>query len=323
MDHSFVSNSRIYSSKSRTACKLRGYPGMKTRGIFNGIWLTNNGLLHPAIPGNLAKLSASAKNSEFSIILCSNLSELNNNEKIKIESQGVIVKDYSICKKSRFYQYFYHFYLLGMAGDVTALALASDILRMAILDIAHDDEYYIYADPNDLDFPNFDYDMQNLAEKFKKNPFGFSFLVMPERHVTFTAPSGNGNIIFTRNDVLIAKKNMNAGFFEKYFEAYENHLKNEYRKYRKPSNNKEAEQLANQISNSTNSNFFLILPVKPAEIVLARFGNYNNIYSEINAFAYLNYQHIRENSCTWMPDTRSVHTNYPTAVSKENPADRQ
>lgn len=296
---------------------------MKTRGTFNGIWLSNNGLLHKAIPQNLAKLTLAAKLNGFSIILWSNLSKLNNNEINIMESLGVILKDYSLCEKSRFYIYFYHFYQLGMAGDVTALALASDILRMAILDIANDDEYYIYADPNDLDFPYFKDDIQKLDEKFKNNSFGFSFLVMPGRDVVSSASSDNNDLIFTRNDVLIAKKNINPEFFKKYFDAYEYHLKNEYKKYSKPNSNKEAEQFANQITNSTNSNFFLVLPVKPSEVVWARFHNYKNIYTEINAFSYFNYMQIRENSSTWMPDVNSVHTNYPVITVKENSNDKQ
>jgi hypothetical protein len=123
-----------------------------------------------------------------------------------------------------------------------------------------------------------------------------------------------------RNEVLIAKKDINPGFFEKYFEAYEKHLKNEYKKYKKPSNNNEATKLANQITNSTSSYFFLALPVQPIEVVTATFGNwkYGEAYPDINVLNYLKHEHIRENSSTWMPDVNLVRKSLPTMVIHEN-----
>jgi hypothetical protein len=177
----------------------------KTRGSIHGVWLTKiGGSLHPKIIPNLSSLVSDAVVNDFCVVLWTNVNEIDPKELERLKAAKILVADHSYCKNSPLYKYFINFLQIGINGDKTAFALASDILRMAILDLTNDDKYFIYADPNDTKFFNLSVKLKNLDSLMVNNSFGYSFNVEPTPYRL--------DMFDCRNDVLIALKSKNINF---------------------------------------------------------------------------------------------------------------
>jgi len=259
------------------------------KGKIHGIWFTQpNGLLHPAVKTNFSGYVSDAKANNFELILWTNLKELTSSEVEALTERGVVVQDHSICKSSQFYPYFLHFLDLGIAGDKAAFALASDIFRMAILELTPEDEYYIYMDPNDTRLLNLGQDLSSLGAMFSYNSFGYSFHITKLDSVHF----------HVRNDVLIAAKAINPKFFEAYLSAYAAQLEANYLTYKTPKIDREAQQFANTITLQTGSNLFAFML---NGLVTAKFGEFGEAYPIVHNQCYLSYERDLENCNTWLP----------------------
>lgn len=262
------------------------------QGYINGIWLAESGgKLHPAICSNLRKWADEAVSCNFGVVLWTNLAELDPNEVEMLSYRNIIVNDHSVCATSNLYEYFLFFLNMGINGDKTAFALASDVLRMAILELADKNEYFIYADPNDVLFLNLKDNLSNLQRKIGNIPFGFSFYV----------EQINEKLYHTRNDVLIAHKCLNPNFFKDYLAAYLNHIKINHTRYFMPTSDAQAQKLAREISCQTGDAFFKILLRKPYATVRATFGKYECLYPIVNILAHLPHERNAEYSNTWLP----------------------
>lgn len=144
------------------------------RGKIHGIWLTNSGgKLHDAIIPNLSSYVQEASSNNFTIELWTNINELAQTEIDQLRLNSIIVRDHSECQTSSFYKYFLYFLEKGLQGDKAAFALASDILRMAILELTPEDQYFIYFDPNDVVFANLNDSLKELDNR--NNLLGLSF----------------------------------------------------------------------------------------------------------------------------------------------------
>lgn len=260
-------------------------------GTINGIWLTpRGGKLHPAIQTNLSSCVDGAARSGFQVILWTSRENLQKAEIGSLEAKGVLVQDHTLCTPSRFYRYFLFFLKKAEKGDKVAFALASDILRIAILELVKPGEYYIYADPNDIKLIDVE---TSLSEKLPRleceNPWGFSFYIkkMP------------GGRVQKRNDVLIALKTVNSLFFDDYFQAYAHHLSDQAGLYNLKAH-RDPENLARKISNSTASPLFLIQLSSENDKILAGFDpEYIALFPEIHIEAYITYEPDRDNGTTW------------------------
>lgn len=264
------------------------------KGTINGIWLTApNGTLHPAIIPNLSSMVKETKGSQFEIVLWTNTQEIQKSEVDKLRGIGVVVKDYSLCKTSILYPDFTDFLTKGIKGDKTAFALASDILRMAALELAPDNEYFIYADPNDVNFTMLSRDLKEHLPAFPiQNSLGFSFFVMPMDE--------NSKIIQTRNDVLIALKTINQPFFKDYFMDYAANLDNTSFEYSKPTSDGAAQALARKITMQTGERFFQVT-LDSLDRLMVKFKHYEIASQHIHVGTYLQYNRDLENGNTWLP----------------------
>ncbi len=299
----------------------------KLAGSINTIWLTQaDGELHPNILPNLSRLVADAHSCDFEIVLWTNMEQLRQSEIKKLTGNKITVKDHKECSNNPLYQYFNFFLQKGIAGDKTAFALASDILRMAILALTPNDEYFIYIDPNDVELTDLKNNIGAMYEKMKENSFGFSFYVMP----IFQNPKykNDPRNIQIRNDVLLAHKKINPDFFNAYLKAYHAHLEKTHAQYVKPKTDGEAQIQANSITMSNGNAFFMILPGLEIPIILARFGQYFASFGLINVLAYLSHERMLQHSNTWLPmgDLKEEHAAmalldaYPiNSIQKDNP----
>ena len=139
----------------------------------------------------------------------------------ELQSKGVLVKDYRECSNSRLFKYTEYFLQYALQNDdKTSFALASDVLRMAILDLHPEDETFIYVDGNDVQLTDLKTNLITLDDALSMNDFGLSFY----------AKILADNTAHLRNDVLIAKKAQNPAFFVDCFVAYADILENNYTK---------------------------------------------------------------------------------------------
>lgn len=261
-------------------------------GSINGIWLTQKeGTLHPAIIPNISSWVADAASCGFQVMLWTNKQELQAKEVEGLTRQGVIVQDYSLCKESTLYPYFLFFLEKGIQGDKTAFALASDILRMAILEQTPATDYFIYVDPNDVTLVDLKRNLHALRLHMLRNSLGFSFYVDPL--------FGRYDIFHVRNDVLIALKQINPEFFRDYLNSYRAHLEKTYTEYFKPTTDGDAQTLAGKITVQTSTAFFQIR-VHSGE-VFATFGPYKELWPNIHAEAALEHKRNIKNGNTWLP----------------------
>jgi hypothetical protein len=265
------------------------------RGTIHGIWLTQRGgKLHPEIIPSLSSWVSAAASCDFSIVLWTNIKELAPEELKRLKAAKIIAIDHSACKASPLYKYFLNFLEIGIKGDKTAFALASDVLRMAILDLTENDKYFIYVDPNDIALFNLKDKLENLDLHMSHNKFGFSFNVEPTPY--------RSDMFDVRNDVLIALKNKNISFFKDYLNAYWEHLEKTYESYVKPSTDYQAQQQALSISNQISDNFFRVDSFNDHSIrVVTQFANYNELYQRVNSAMYLNSERKMMHGNTWLP----------------------
>lgn len=271
------------------------------RGAIHGIWFTEpGGKLHPEILPNLTKIAGDAAKEDFYIMLWTNTSEIDPQEIAQLQAAHIIVSDHKACQKSPLYKYFEYFLNKGIQGDKAAFGLASDIFRMAILDFTAADKYFIYFDVNDMFMSNLAIDLHNLDQEMSDNSFGFAFPAKPI--------ADGARILETRNDLLIARKDLNPEFFKKYLEAYWLNLKRTYKTYKKPDNDQDAKLFANIISNETSPLFFVLqiepnLPIK----VLAQFGDYQEYIQVVNSGTYIKYVRNSTHSSTWL-QSKQAHS---------------
>jgi hypothetical protein len=281
------------------------------KGSIHGIWFTTqkDRTLHPMIG---PFFSAWARQTTlFNVVLWTNTNEVQPELIDDLEKRKVVVKDYSECKESRFYPYFLFFFAKGLQGDLTAFAMASDIFRMAILELTPAEDCFIYADPNDTVFFNLNRDLQDLREKLEDTVLGFSFYAEEEM-------DESGPYFHIRNDVLIALKTVNPDFFESYFQKYQKHLEESYRFYRcRPRTETQALELANAITVPLNNDFFEITRNRTKgekHRVSACFANgqYSDFCTNVHSKRFLSYERSYTNGSTWLPSEDLPAKNLPS-----------
>lgn len=267
------------------------------RGAIHGIWLTTpGGKLHPEVIPNMSAWVADAKEAGFSVMLWTNTQQIDPAELNRAEQAGIVVADHAACKNNPMYKYFYKFMQKGMDGDMTAFAIASDILRMAIMQETPNDMYFIYADPNDIAMPNLKNDLQNLDLNMRLNNLGFSFKITPS--ITIPHPG----IFSLRNDVLIARKENNLNFFRDYLRSYSQYLESSADLYVKPADQIEAFKIVNSISNQITERYFHVSSTpEKAFKVYAQFGDYSELARVVNCDVYLQTKRELEHGSTWLP----------------------
>lgn len=279
------------------------------RGAIHGIWLVKpEGKLHPAIIPNLASWAPITTKADFHVVLWTNINELAPAELTRLKEANIQVANPAACKNSPLYKYYEFFFTKGIKGDTTAFALASDILRMAILDFTADNKYFIYVDPNDVKLPNLDINLKNLDLLMQNNKLGFAFPVGPIATDT--------NVFDIRNDVLIALKSNNPIFFKDYLNSYWANLEDTYKRYSKPATDTQAKLLATRISNNTSTLFFRIEQATDNSInVISQFGTYSENWQKINSGFYLNHARATEHGNTWLPIAKSHNAQEELAIN--------
>lgn len=265
------------------------------RGAIHGIWLiTPGGHLHPAVTKNLTSWVPAATAADFQVALWTNISELPPEDLLRLKAANIKVVDPIECQNSPLYKYYEFFFAKGLNGDTTAFALASDILRMAILDFTANDKYFIYVDPNDVKLLNLEVNLNTIDLVMQNNKLGFAFPVGPVADTTA--------MFDIRNDVLVALKANNPKFFESYLTAYWSNLEDTYKRYEKPSTDTQAKLFANRISNGTSTLFFRLEAADDKSVkVLTQFAKYSTQWQPINSGIYLNYTREVEHGNTWLP----------------------
>lgn len=265
------------------------------KGKINGVWLTKpNGELHPEILPNFSELVTDVGSYDFEVVLWTNTDALRQSEIQRLTDKNIVVRDHKECSNSQFYPYFNFFLQKGIGGDKTAFALASDILRMCILELTPSDKYFIYIDPNDVKLIDLKNKIASMHHMMALNPFGFAFYIMPMFEDSYEH-------IQTRNDVLLALKSINPDFFSDYFRAYSSHLEKTHRRYFTPRTDGEAQFQANAITNSTGNKFFKLLLGGRMPMIFATFGDYREPFGIINVLALLPHERMIQNSNTWLP----------------------
>lgn len=268
-----------------------------TKGTINVIWHSADGSLHPQILPNLEKIVGDAAKNAFDIALWTDTQRLVENHKVELARLGVKVKDYRECSSSRFYPYVTFFLEKAFAGDKTAFALASDVLRMSILELSPDDQYYIYMDGNDLKLLDLDRDLKKLEQEFEHNRLGFSFPIEKIHNL-------REEIFHIRNDFLLALKNKDKEFFENYFKAYEEHLSSNAFSYKKPITDGEAQDFANNVTMSTSSStFFLICKFvnNNEPFIQVKFGKFSQTVFSGATEEYFTFTRDAHLGNTWLP----------------------
>jgi hypothetical protein len=279
------------------------------RGAIHGIWLVKpNGKLHPAIIPNLSTWAHVAAKDEFHVVLWTNINELAPAELAHIKASNIQIADPSACKDSPLYKYYEYFFTKGLKGDTTAFALASDVLRMAILDFTANDKYFIYVDPNDVKLLNLADNLQHLDSVMHNNKLGFSFPVGPV--------AANSKVFDIRNDVLIALKANNPNFFKDYLNAYWLNLEATYKKYKTPTTDAQAKLLATRISNDTSTLFFRLDQVEDNSInIVSQFGKYSESWQAVNSSFYLTHARVTAHGNTWLPVGASLSAQEELAIN--------
>lgn len=292
------------------------------KGAIHGIWLVKPGAyIHPAIIPKLSTWVPIATETGFQVVLWTNADSLKREDIIALKSSGIIVADPKACKDSPLYKYYQFFFSKGLSGDQGAFAMASDILRMAILDFTAEDKYFIYADPNDIEFYDLKENLQHLDCRMKNNKFGFAFPII--------LPRADSNIFDVRNDVLIAIKGNNPEFFASHLKAYWENLESSYKAYKKPENNTEANYLVNTISNNTSPVFFRLeqssdnyINMNRSVSVITQYANFNETSKIVNSASYLKFKRVLENGNTWLPSKENVtlegHAKIVSLIQQEN-----
>ena len=266
------------------------------RGRIHGIWLTQaNGSLHPNIVPNFGSLVTDAIACDFSVNLWTNISEISPEEVERLKEKNITVRDHGECQSSAFYPYFKFFLDKGISGDKTAFALASDILRMAILELASPEEFFIYIDPNDVVFVSLKEDLSTLPKAFAINAWGFSFYVAPM--------FGRQDHYQLRNDVLIARKSQNPEFIEYFLQTYQRHLKETHQQYVTPISRDHAVELPLKISNPITPEFFNVWD--PIRMVVTTFnkrvGEFMQLARFVNSESFLSYHREIRHGNSWLP----------------------
>lgn len=278
-------------------------------GAIHGIWLVKpQGKLHQAIIPNLTTWVPTASEANFQVVLWTNINELDPTEIAHLKAVNIQVADPLACKDSPLYKYYEFFFAKGIKGDTTAFALASDILRMAILDFTANDKYFIYVDPNDVKLLNLAENLKNLDLLMQNNKLGFAFPVGPV--------AADTNVFDIRNDVLIALKSNNPNFFKDYLNAYWANLEATYKRYAKPTTDTQAKLLATRISNDTSTLFFRLDQATDNLInIVSQFGDYSENWQKINSGFYLNHARATEHGNTWLPIAKSHNAQQELAIN--------
>lgn len=265
------------------------------RGAIHGIWLVApGGKLHKAIIPTLSAWVPAAAAADFHVMLWTNIDELKYEEIIRLKDAKINIGDPRKLKESPLYKHYEYFLNKGIKGDTTAFALASDILRMAILDFTANDKYFIYVDPNDINFLDLSANLHKLDAHMAKNKLGYSFPVGRVASKT--------DVFDMRNDVLIARKANNPNFFKDYLTAYWTNLEETYQRYEKPTSDGQAKFFANRISNGTSILFFRLEPSNHKSVkVVAQFADYSEVDQVVNSSVYLNYTRIIQQGNNWVP----------------------
>ncbi|KTD17770.1 hypothetical protein [Legionella jordanis] len=282
-------------------------------GKIHSIWFTQaSGKLHPAIVPNLLSWSKNISN-DFSIELWTNLNELLPSEIESLKLNNIIIRDHSACNPSPLYPYFLFFFEKGLQGDKAAFALASDVLRMCILGLTPDDEFFIYVDANDTAFLDLKKNLQNLDAFTQRSNLGYSFQAVahPEERM-----------VYTRNDVLIALRKIKPAFFNDYLKYYEQHLEQYHKDYVVPKTNSQAVELARNLTNSTERSFFRFIEKNDQELVaFTTFANHLDYVASINCMGFFPYVRLESSANTWLPYTEQngmafFAPRYPTPSQK-------
>lgn len=279
------------------------------RGAIHGIWLvTPGGKLHSAIIPKFSAWTPVAAKADFHVVLWSNIDSLKPEEILRLQDANITIGNPSDFKSSPLYKYYNYFLEKGSTGDTTALALASDIFRMIILDFTADDKYFIYVDPNDVDFIGLENSLQNLDTHMRNNKLGYAFPV--------GAVTEKTNVFEMRNDVLIALKTKNPKFFKDYLMAYWANLEEIYKSYEKPSTDEQAKLLANRISNSTSTLFFRLESLNDKSIqIFTQFADYSEKCKVIDSNSYLNYFRVISHGNSWLPNGKKFGVRDELAIS--------
>jgi hypothetical protein len=265
------------------------------RGSIHGIWIVKkSGKLHPQVVPNLSSLANTAAKSNFQVILWTNVEELSKEDIALLNTTNIKIGNPHTFKQSPLYKYYQFFYQKGLNGDTAALALASDIFRMVILDFSPEDKFFIYMDPNDINLSNLSDNLKHIDHRFTYNKLGYAFPLGPT--------SKEETEFDLRNDVLIALKKTNPQFFKDYLNAYWANLERTYKRYTKPKDIVEAKFYANLISNSTSILFFRLEKYSDNSLAIAaQFGLYKEEAKYVNSFSFLNLNRTLENANTWLP----------------------
>lgn len=273
------------------------------KGSLHGIWFTNSGRIHPKVIELLPRWARELQGTGLTAVLWTNKASLDKDTIAYFERNNVKVCDYSLCEKSKLYYYFLYFFEKGQAGDITAFALASDILRMAILDGIDEEEYYIYADPNDTEFDHLGLAVSQLERRFARNTLGFAYPI----HLQVN-PDQTDFRLDIRNDVLIAFKKRNPAFFRDFLECYKNSLELRHSFYLKPRTVTEAINQALTITNCTYGAFFTVTydeaslqSARATMATMATFGPYRATWADIFTRCYLAFTRIIDAADTWYP----------------------
>jgi hypothetical protein len=268
-------------------------------GAIHGIWLTGpGGKLHPNVVPNLSSWVKDAADNGFDVILWTNKDQIAPEEVQRLEAAKILVLDHSKCKNSHLYKHFQYFLDKAINGDNAAFALASDVLRVTILDLIDENSIFIYVDPNDTKLIDLGTSLKHIEERLLDNKLGFSFKVEPNPVLE--------NTFDTRNDVIIALKRINIDFFKEYLWLYWNHLEKTYESYFKPITKEQAQNLANYITNQITHEYLRVdtykyeTEPKYRSYVISKSDNHYELYQKVNTSAYLKSEKIWEYGDTWL-----------------------
>lgn len=240
------------------------------RGLINSIWFISEHTLDPTILANVTSWVDEATASDFRTILWTNKKALLAHQVEQLSSRGIIVADHSLCSASPLYPYFLYFLEKGVEGDKAAFALASDILKIAILELFPLKEHYIYVDPSKVTLSALRICLGNLRSCMLTNSLGFFFQITP--------PAPDAGKPYINSNVLVALKYINPEFFNEYFKAYLVHLEKTYTHYSTLALYKHP--IHKIITEPTSSDFFDI--ERHSRMVRATFGPYAELWPMVN-----------------------------------------
>ncbi len=287
------------------------------KGTFNSIWLTGKGKgLYPSLVENMLRHSSIIQAADFEHVLWTNLDELKEGAADGLRDAGVVIKDHKECEKSSLYRYFKYFLEKGIDGDVAAFALASDILRNAIMQLSEPGQYYVYYDANDTVFKDLEASLKDIDKL--KNDWDHFFCV-----------KCSAVYIDIRNDVIITRKS-NSEYIEMYLRAYEKNLKETYASYTKPTSDKDAVAAARKISAPA---FWVLEETDPSKADCVEDGppvlrmtttfGYSRLVPvrNIDCNKVLPYEQDTRNMLTWLPGRGNGYSDFSdsffSSVKKE------